>query len=111
MPDILDAQRMAVAALTVDMQKLLIPRLNDSVRAALRVLVTALDMPALECRKYVNVLAALLRVTLLGIDTRKPLSNAQILQVARCSKRSTCCSRWYSDNVLRACMKMLPESS
>ncbi|GGL85691.1 hypothetical protein JOF39_002411 [Glutamicibacter protophormiae] len=35
-----------------------------------------------ERTRYVNALTALLRVTLLGIDARKPLSNAQILQVA-----------------------------
>lgn len=80
--DPLDAQRMAVAALPMDCEKLRIPRLKDGARAALRVLVTARDMLAVERTKYVNALTALLRVTLLGIDARRPLSNAQILEVA-----------------------------
>lgn len=73
---------MAVAALPVDVQRLRIPRLNDGARAALRVLVTARDMLAVERTKYVNALTVLLRVALLGIDARKPLSNSQILEVA-----------------------------
>lgn len=80
--DPLDAQRMAAAALPIEVQKLRIPRLNDGARAALRVLVTARDMLAVERTRYVNALTALLRVTLLGVDARKPLSNAQILEVA-----------------------------
>lgn len=80
--DPLDAQRMAVAALPMDGEKLRIPRLNDGARAALRVLVTAREMLAVERPKYVNALTALLRVTLLGIDARRPLSNAQVLEVA-----------------------------
>lgn len=73
--DPLDAQRMAAAALPVEVQKLRVPRLNDGSRAALRVLVTARDMLAVERTKYVNALTALLRVTSLGIDARKPLSS------------------------------------
>lgn len=80
--DPLDAQRMALAALPINTEKLRIPRLNDGARAALRVLVTARDMLAVERTKYVNSLTSLLRVTLLGIDARKPLNHAQILQVA-----------------------------
>jgi len=80
--DPLDAQRMAVAALPVEAGKLRIPRLNEGARAALRVLVTARDMLAVERTKYVNALTALLRLTLLGVDARKALGNAQILEVA-----------------------------
>lgn len=80
--DPLDAQRMAAAALPIEVQKLRVPRLNDGARAALRVLVTARDMLAVERTKYVNALTALLRVTSLGIDARKPLSSTQILEVA-----------------------------
>lgn len=73
---------MAAAALPVEVQKLRISRLNDGARAALRVLVTARDMLAVERTRYVNALTALLRVTMLGFDARKPLSTAQILEVA-----------------------------
>lgn len=45
-------------------------------------LVTARDMLAVERTKYVNALTALLRVTSLGIDARKPLSSTQFLEVA-----------------------------
>ncbi len=80
--DSLDAQRMATCALPIVVHKLRIPRVNDGARAGLRVLATARDMLGTERTRYVNALTALLRVTLLGIDARKPLSNAQILQVA-----------------------------
>lgn len=80
--DPLDARRMAITALPLEVQKLRIPRVNDGARAALRVLGTARDMLSTERTRYVNALVALLRVTLLGIEARKPLSNAQILQVA-----------------------------
>lgn len=80
--DTLDAQRIAAATLPIEVHQLRIPRVNDGARAALRVLATARDMLATERTRYVNALTALLRVTLLGIDARKPLSNAQILQVA-----------------------------
>lgn len=80
--DPLDAQRIAAAALPIEVHKLRIPRINDGARAGLRVLATARDMLGTERTRYVNALTALLRVTLLGIDARRPLSNAQILQVA-----------------------------
>lgn len=80
--DPLDALRMALAALNLETLNLRIPRLGEGARAALRVLVAARDMLAVERAKYVNALTSLLRVIQLGIDARKALSNAQILQVA-----------------------------
>lgn len=80
--DSLDAQRIALSALPTEIGKLRIPRLNDGARAALRVLTTARDMLGVERTKYVNALTALLRVTSLGVDARKSLSSAQIVEVA-----------------------------
>lgn len=80
--DPLDALRMALTALNLETLNLRIPRLGEGARAALRGLVAARDMLAVERAKYVNALTSLLRVVQLGIDARKALSNAQILQVA-----------------------------
>jgi len=81
--DPLDAHRIAAAVLPLDEQHLRRPRLNDGVRAALRVLVTARDSMTTERTRAVNALTALLRVNDLGLDARKPLTGAQIADVTR----------------------------
>lgn len=81
--DALDAHRIAAAVLPLDEQHLRQPRLNDGVRAALRVLVTARESMTTERTRAVNALTALLRVTDLGQDARKPLTGAQIADVTR----------------------------
>lgn len=81
--DPLDAHRIAAAVLPLDEQHLRRPRLNDGVRAALRVLVTARESMTTERTRAVNALTALLRVNDLGLDARKPLTAAQIANVTR----------------------------
>ena len=81
--DPLDAHRIAAAVLPLDEQHLRRPRLNEGVRAALRVLVTARDSMTTERTRAVNALTALLRVNDLGLDARKPLTGAQIADVTR----------------------------
>ena len=71
----------------MDEQHLRRPRLNDGVRAALRVLVTARESMTTERTRAVNALTALLRVNGLGLDVRKPLTGAQIAEVTRWRSR------------------------
>lgn len=81
--DPLDAHRIAAAVLPLDEQQLRRPRLNEGVRAALQVLVTARDSMTTERTRAVNALTALVRVNGLGLDARKPLTGTQIADVAR----------------------------
>lgn len=81
--DPLDAHRIAAVVLALDEQHLRQPRLNEGVRAALQVLVTARDSMTTERTRAVNALTALLRVNDLGLDARKPLTGTQIADVAR----------------------------
>lgn len=69
--DLMDAHRIATAALPLHADQLRTPRLNDGVRAALRVLITARESLTVERTSAVNALTALLRVTDLGMDARK----------------------------------------
>lgn len=81
--DPLDAHRIAAAVLPLEEQQLRQPRLNEGVRAALRILVTARESMTTERTRGVNALTALLRVNDLGLDARKPLTGTQIAEVSR----------------------------
>jgi transposase len=81
--DALDAHRIAAAVLPLDKQQLRRPRLNDGVRAALRILITARESMTADRTRAVNALTALLRVNDLGLDARKPLTGTQITDVSR----------------------------
>ena len=81
--DPLDAHRIAAAVLPLQEQQLRRPRLNDGIRAALRVLVTARESMTGDRTRSVNALTALARVNDLGLDARKPLTGAQILEISR----------------------------
>ncbi|MCZ9883544.1 IS110 family RNA-guided transposase [Arthrobacter sp. B2a2-09] len=81
--DPLDAHRIAAAVLPLEEQQLRRPRLNDGVRAALRVLVTARESMTTDRTRSVNALTALLRVNDLGLDARKPLAGTQIAEASR----------------------------
>jgi transposase len=81
--DVLDAQRIARAVLALAKEQLRRPRLNEGVRAALRVLVSARDAMTGERTRAVNALTALLRVSELGLDAHKSLTAAQIAEVSR----------------------------
>lgn len=80
--DPLDARRIAQAVLPLDVTALRHPRADDGVRAAVRVLVASRDHMSAERTAAVNALTALLRVSDLGIDARRPLTNSQITTVA-----------------------------
>jgi transposase len=81
--DPLDAHRIASAVLPLEEQQLRRPRLNEGVRAALRVLVSARHSMTTDRTRTVNALTALLRINDLGLDARKSLTGTQILEVSR----------------------------
>ena len=81
--DPLDAHRIASAVLSLEEDKLRQPRLNEGVRAALRVLVSARHSMTTDRTRTVNALTALLRINDLGLDARSSLTGSQILEVSR----------------------------
>lgn len=85
--DSLDAHRIAAAALPLEEQQLRRPRLNEGVRAALRILVCARESMTTDRTRTVNALTALLRVNDLGLDARKSLTATQIAEVSRWRSR------------------------
>jgi len=80
--DPLDARRIAQAVLPLDVTALRRPRADSGVRAAVRVLVASRDHMSTERTAAVNALTALLRVSDLGIDARRPLTSGQLATVA-----------------------------
>jgi hypothetical protein len=80
--DPLDAHRIGAAVLPMEEQQLRRPRLNEGVRAALRVLVCARKSMTTDRTRSVNALTALLRVNDLGLDARKSLTGTQIADVS-----------------------------
>jgi transposase len=85
--DKLDSQRIARAVLPLEEKQLRRPRLDEGIRAALRVLVSARDAMTGERTRAVNALTALVRVHELGLDARKALSAVQIAEVSRWRER------------------------
>jgi hypothetical protein len=81
--DPLDAHRIASAVLPLEEQQLRRPRLNEGVRAALRVLVSARHSMTTDRTRTVNALTALLRINDLGLDARKSLTGTHVLEVSR----------------------------
>lgn len=81
--DELDAQRIARAVMQLEEKQLRRPRLNEGIRAALRVLVSARDSMTGERTRAVNALTALVRVNELGVDARKALTGEQVTEVSR----------------------------
>lgn len=96
--DLLDARRIAAAALPLDVTHLRHPRADDGVRAAVRVLLASRDHMSTERTATINALTALLRVCDLGIDARRPLTAVQITTVAAWRARkedlATSTARW-----------------
>jgi len=86
--DSLDARRVAAAVLSLEPAQLRRPRSDDGARAALRVLITAREHMTTERTASINALTALLRVTDLGIDARKPLTARQVSEVAHWRARA-----------------------
>lgn len=85
--DPLDAAAIATSALPLDKDQLRIPRQDEGVRAALRVLVAAREQMTIERTAKINALTALARTVNLGIDARRPLSGNQITEVSRWLER------------------------
>ncbi len=81
--DPLDAHRIGAAVLPLDEQQLRRPRLNEGVRAALRILVTSRESMTTDRTRAVNALTALARVNELGLDARKKLTETQIAEVSQ----------------------------
>jgi transposase len=81
--DKLDAQRIAAAVLPLEERQLRRPRLNEGVRAALRILICARESMTTDRTRAVNALTALLRVNDLGLDARKSLTGSQITEASR----------------------------
>lgn len=80
--DVLDAHRIAAAALPLHLDKLRRPRLNDGVRQAIQILVTARNAMTQDRTRSVNALTALLRSNALGMDARRALNKTQIREVS-----------------------------
>jgi transposase len=85
--DPIDAHRIAAAVLPLDTSRLRHPRadpgVDQGVRAALQVLVTARDQMSGERTAHINALTGLLRAVDLGVDARKPLTLTQTRTIAR----------------------------
>lgn len=86
--DTLDSHRIAAATLPVPVDKLRRPRLNNGIRQAVRILVTARTAMAHDLNRTINALTALIRSNELGIDARATLIRAQIRQIASWRRRN-----------------------
>src|SRR5699024_8990991 len=86
--DALDAHRIAAVALPLPVAKLRRPRLNDGVRQAIQLLVTARQSMTKDRTRSVNALTALVRSKDLGMDARRALSKANIAEIARWRTRN-----------------------
>lgn len=81
--DPIDAQRSDAAVLSVPAGHLRNPRQDEGMRAATQILLTVRDELAGERTRAVNALTALLRITDLGIDVRRPLGARRIAEISR----------------------------
>ena len=70
--DPIDARRIAAAVLALPTDQLRNPRQDEGVRAATQILLTVRDELTGERTRAVNALTALLRITDLGLDVRRP---------------------------------------
>ncbi len=81
--DAIDAHRIAAAVLGLADDRLRRPRLDEGVRAALQVLVTAREAMSAERTRAINALTALARAHDLGLDARQSLTSGQVKEVSR----------------------------
>jgi transposase len=81
--DPIDARRIAAAVLPLDEQQLRTPRMDQGIRAAAQILLTARDELTGERTRTVNALTALVRIADLGIDARHPLGARKIAEISR----------------------------
>ena len=85
--DALDAHRMGMAVLSLPVEKLRRPRLNEGIRQGLRILVTARESMSKGRTRSINALNALVRSNILGIDARRKLTQVQIEEISRWRER------------------------
>ncbi|MFD8387561.1 IS110 family transposase [Streptomyces sp. NPDC059679] len=81
--DPIDARRIAAAVLPLAEEQLRTPRMDEGIRAAAQILLTARDELTSERTRAVNALTALVRVADLGIDARRSLCAKKIGEIAR----------------------------
>ncbi|WP_286158387.1 transposase [Streptomyces sp. CB03911] len=81
--DPIDARRLAAAVLLLTEAQLRTPRMDEGIRAAAQILLTARGELAGERTRAVNALTALVRLADLGIDARRSLGAKKICETAR----------------------------
>ncbi|MFJ9752977.1 IS110 family RNA-guided transposase [Streptomyces chartreusis] len=81
--DPIDAQRIAAAVLPLPEEQLRNPRMDEGIRAAAQILLTARDGLTGERTRAVNALTALVRTSDLGIDARRSLGAKKVGEIAR----------------------------
>ena len=86
--DPLDARRIAAAVLPLNFGQLRHLRKDDGPRAALRVVIAARDHMTTDRTATINALTALLRTVDLGVDARRAVTSAQVLEVSRWRDRT-----------------------
>ncbi|MCX4419252.1 IS110 family transposase [Streptomyces mirabilis] len=81
--DPIDARRIAAAVLPLSEEQLRTPRMDEGIRAAAQILLTARDELTGERTRAVNALTALVRLADLGLDARRSLGAKKICEIAR----------------------------
>ncbi|MGW2770527.1 IS110 family transposase [Streptomyces sp. NPDC001275] len=81
--DPIDARRIAAAVLPLPEEQLRNPRMDEGIRAAAQILLTARDELTGERTRAVNALTALVRTADLGIDARRSLGAKKVGETAR----------------------------
>ncbi|MCX4429002.1 IS110 family transposase [Streptomyces mirabilis] len=81
--DPIDARRIAAAVLPLSEEQLRNPRMDEGIRAAAQILLTARDELTGERTRAVNALTALVRTADLGIDARRSLGAKKVGEIAR----------------------------
>ncbi|MEU7965622.1 IS110 family transposase [Streptomyces sp. NPDC049097] len=81
--DPIDARRIAAAVLPLPEEQLRNPRMDEGIRAATQILLTARDELTGERTRAVNALTALVRTADLGIDARRSLGAKKVGEMAR----------------------------
>ncbi|RMB79375.1 IS110 family transposase [Streptomyces shenzhenensis] len=81
--DPIDARRIAAAVLPLTEKQLRNPRMDEGIRAAAQILLTARDELTGERTRAVNALTALVRTADLGIDARRSLGAKKVGEIAR----------------------------
>jgi transposase len=81
--DPIDARRIAAAVLPLPEERLRNPRMDEGIRAAAQILLTARDGLTSERTRAVNALTALVRTCDLGIDARRSLGAKKVGEIAR----------------------------